>query len=188
MKKMIHGFAVVALVLGVTSTASAVLVPQFNKTTNDGVFTITPSQATFLGVPTADRVGFFRVREGSGTTFNAGDTFDQTSIFNSVTSNAGSILGLYNGTNTDLLYSGSSFDALGTTTIPTPDTNSYFRGVMFAFNSSAGNIVFRGTSTFNGGQASEGFAAIPNAVPEASAILTWSVLGLAVSSMRRRRG
>lgn len=178
MRTTTFGLTFLALAVLVSGTACGAYIPSFAKTTNDGVFTITPGQASFLGVPTADRVGFFRVREAGGTILNPGDFFDPNSILNS-TNNDSKILGIFNGENAGLTYTGDFYEPLGITTIGASD--SYFRGVMFAFESSAGNIVFGGTSTFNGGQ-TQGSIVIPE--PASCALLCISALG--VFGLRRR--
>lgn len=168
-------------------TSTAAYISQFNKTTNDGVFTLSADQVSFLGYdPSAvDRIGFFRVREGNGTVFNNGDTFDVTTMQNSVIGGANNIVAFLNGTNADLTYTGNAFEALGTTTVGAAD--SYFRGVAFLFHSSSGDIVFRGTSTFNGGQtrgAYEGISAVP--LPAAAWLFGSAMLGMVGLGYRRR--
>jgi hypothetical protein len=179
-----------SVALAATLMAGAVAaapISQFNKTTNDGVYTLTQSQADALGYGTADYIGFFRVREGSGTVFDSGDTFDATTLANSVTSGLGNIIAFLNGRNGDLGYSGGFFDDLGTTTVGTG--NSYYEGVAFLF-SNPGNIVFRGTSTFNSGQTRGEFDGVgldvaPVPVPAALPMLIAGLGGFA--ALRRKK-
>ncbi|ABG31053.1 VPLPA-CTERM sorting domain-containing protein [Roseobacter denitrificans] len=186
MRNLVRSFIVAGLVV-LGSSASAATINQFNKTTNDGVYTLTAAQATALGDASATRIGFFRVREGSGTVFNAGDTFDQTTMANSVTSGAGNIIAFLNGRNSSLTYTGGTLEALGTTTVGS--SNSYYEGVAFLF-SGTGNIVFRGSSTFNAGQTRGAFdgVGIPAAVPLPAA--AWMLIaglgGLAAFGRRRK--
>ncbi|MEM1108998.1 MAG: PEP-CTERM sorting domain-containing protein [Planctomycetota bacterium] len=159
MKFVVCLFFVGSIILAGNSTQAA-FVSSFERTTNDGVFTLTPQQAADLGSPTADRIGFFRIRDNrDGDNFEPGDTFDQTSILASVTSNAGAIIDILNGENAGLTYTGEFYESLGVTTIGASD--SFFRGVAFTFNSSSGNIVFRGSSTFDPGTTSGAFVPIP---------------------------
>ena len=79
MKRFILTLAAVATM---AVPASAAVIDRFNKTTNDGVFDLSDAQAAALGFADADYIGFFRVREGSGTSFEAGDTFDATTLRN----------------------------------------------------------------------------------------------------------
>jgi len=175
----------VVLTIATASASQAAAISQFNKTTNDGVFTLTEGQAAAIGFggQNVDRIGFFRVREGSGTTFNAGDTFDVTTMNNTVTSGAGNIIAFLNGTNLDLTYTGDEFDVLGTTAVGA--SNSYFRGVAFLFSSLSGNITFRGSSTFNAAQtrgAFDGIAEVP--LPAAAPLFLG---GLAAFGLAKRR-
>lgn len=185
MKTFVTQCSALLLFVALTSAAEASLVTQFNKTTNDGVYTLSAADAIALGVPSADRVGFFRVREGNGTTFEVGDTFNAASIMNSITSNAGAVLGLFNGTNGDLGYTGGTFAPLGTTVLGAAD--SYYEGVMFAFANSSGNIVFRGSSTFNGGQTRGDFPYSLTPVPEATSLCVWGGMILVGGLVARRR-
>ncbi len=172
--------------LGSVGAASAATISQFNKTTNDGVFELTGSQADLLGYSTATHIAFFRVREGNGTDFSAGDTFDGATMAASVTSGLGNIIAFLNGTNSGLTYTGSAFEALGETVVG--DATSYYNGVAFLF-SGTGNIVFRGSSTFNAGQ-SRGVLDDPNlqvsAVP-VPASLPFLLAGLGGLFALRRR-
>lgn len=168
--------------------ASGATISMFNKTTNDGVYTLEAGQVLALGYDPAqvDRIGFLRIREGNGTTFNDGDTFDQNSVYSSVTSNSGSIVALLNGTSAELSYTGNTFDVLGTTTVGT--SNSYYAGVAFLFHSSSGNIVFKGTSTFNGGQTRgvyPNISAVP--IPAAVWLFGSALIGMAGVGYRRKR-
>lgn len=186
MLTILRGAAIGAAIL-LGSAASAASISQFNKTTNDGVFALSDAQAASIGYADADYIAFFRVREGNGTLFDAGDTFDSTTLFNSVTSGAGKIIAFLNGTNGNLFYTGDAFADLGLTTVGGDD--GYFRGVAFLF-SDPGNIVFRGSSTFNSGQSRGQFDGIdvnPIPLPAAAWMLMASVAGLGVMARRKRK-
>lgn len=174
------------MALALCVPASAATIPQFNRTTNDGVYDLSAAQASALGYAGAEYIGFFRVREGNGTTFNAGDTFDASTMFASVTSGAGSILAFLNGRNPDLSYTGAAFDDLGTTTVGA--LNSYTEGVAFLF-SGTGNIVFRGSSTFNAGQsrgAITGIDVAPIPLPAGLVLLLSGLVGLGLFARKQR--
>lgn len=191
MKKTSRLFGVAAGILALgfvvmpAEPASAAYIPVFNKTTNDGVFTLSAAQAAYLGTPTADRLGFFRVRQGSGTVLNAGDTFDAASITASIAGGAGNVLGIFNGIGpaSNITYGGPSYDPLGLTTLVTG--NDVYRGVAFAFSSLGGNIVFKGTSTFNGGQ-TQGPSPSPVPIPGAIWLFGAALAGLGVFGWKRR--
>jgi hypothetical protein len=178
--------AAIAMAMGAATVASAATITQFNKTTPDGVFTLSQAQADYLGQSDAKFIGFYRVREGNGTSFDAGDTFNVATMFNSVTSNASKILAFLNGENPGLSYTGGYLDPLGETTVG--DANSYTAGVAFLFGDNAGNIVFRGTGTYNGGQSRGDFDfVVPSAVPLPAA--AWMLIaglgGLAAFARRK---
>jgi len=177
--------AATAIAITAAGSASAAFITQFNKTTNDGVFALSQAQADWLGYSDADFIAFFRPREGNGTAFDAGDTFDSTTMANSVTSGGGNILAFLNGTNAGLTYTGDAFDDLGTTTVGS--SSSYFRGVAFLFESGAGNIVFKGSSTFNGGQAKSSAAPVPVPVPAALPLGLLALGGLGLYRRQQRR-
>jgi hypothetical protein len=189
MRRVLRSLAATAAIcvsMGAATVASAATINQFNKTTNDGVFTLSQAQADFLGYSDARFIGFYRVREGNGTTFNDGDTFNVTTMFNSVTSNASKILAFLNGENPGLTYTGGYLDPLGQTTVG--EDNSYTAGVAFLFGENAGNIVFRGSSTYNGGQSRGDFdLVVPSAVPLPAA--AWMLIaglgGLAAFARRK---
>lgn len=186
MKNVIAG-ALLAVSLVVSGGAQAAsYIQEFKKTTNDGVFSLTAEQADFFGVSTDDHIGFFRVREGNGVSFDAGDTFDVSTMLNSLMSGAGSVIKFLNGTNGALGYSGDAYDDLGTTTLG--DENSYYRGVAFLF-SGTGNIVFNGSSTFNSGQSTGDLdftppAAVP--LPAGLPLLLTALGGVALIARRRK--
>lgn len=191
MKAILAG-AALALTM-IVGGAQAASITQFNKTTNDGVYTLSQAQADHFGFSTADRIAFFRIREGNGTAFSDGDTFDATSLANSFTSNGSSILAFLNGTNAALTYTGDTlnpatgaFDLLGTTTVGAAD--SYYEGVAFLFNNLSGNIVAGGTSTFNGGQTRGDFVfnVAPVPIPAAGPLFL-AALGAFGFAARRRR-
>jgi hypothetical protein len=186
--KSLFASAVLALSM-LAASANAAVISQFSRTTNDGVFTLSAAQAAFLGVPTADRLGFFRVRSGGSpnVSWSAGDTFDATSVMNSVQSNGAAILGIFNGANAGLVYTGSAWSALGTTTFVSDSASngSLFRAVAFAFNSASGNIVFRGSTTFNGDQ-TRGASPSPIPVPAALPLMLLALGGLGLVARRRR--
>ncbi|MDW4500376.1 VPLPA-CTERM sorting domain-containing protein [Sulfitobacter sp. D35] len=180
--------ALLALAVGIASlagAASAATITQFNKTTNDGVYNLSAAQAAYLGDASATHIGFFRVREGNGTVLNAGDTFNVATMNNSVTSGAGSILAFLNGRNADLGYTGDFFDALGETTLGA--ATSFYEGVAFLFSGN-GNIVFRGSSTFNAGQTRGALdldvPAVP--LPAAGWLLVAGLGGLGLMKRRRK--
>ena len=186
MRKALTALAVAAGMIAATSV-SAATVTQFDKTTNDGVFSLSQAQADFLGFSDAKYIGFVRVRNNSaGTTFGAGDTFDATTMGNTVTSGGGSILAFLNGNNADLTYTGGYLDPLGLTTLG--PQNSYFRGVAFLFGEGVGNIVFLGSSTFNQDRNNGEFDLEVSAVPlPAAAWMLIAGLGGLVAVSRRRK-
>ncbi len=179
--------AAFGLVTAASAPASAAFISSFSRTTNDGVFTLSAAQASYLGVPTADRLGFVRIRSGGtpSVSWSAGDTFDATSIMAFVTSNAANILGLFNGVGDPALiaYTGSAFDPLGTTTLLTSGDVS--RGVAFAFSSTGGNVVFKGTTTFSGAQ-TQGPSMSPVPLPGTVWLFGTAIAGLGVFGWRRR--
>jgi hypothetical protein len=112
------------------------------------------------------------LREGNGVTWNVGDTFDRSTIFNS-TGNDAAIMDIFNGVNADLAYLGGDFASFSSATINV-DSSGFYEGVAFAFNSASGNITFNGVSTFNGGQTrgAADFIVVPvRDVAEPSALL-----------------
>ncbi|SET24035.1 PEP-CTERM sorting domain-containing protein [Thalassotalea agarivorans] len=190
MKKLIA--SVFALLATLSFTANAGLITYVKKTTNDGVYSITQAQADFLGVSDADHIAFLRLREGNGITWDVGDYFDPTTVFNS-TGNDAKILGLFNGLNGDLSYVGGSFAAFTMATIQV-DSSGFYQGIMFAFNSASGNIVFNGTSTFNSGQSRGAIGSVvPTGArvdvpePESLALLSLALLGLVAVRKHKRR-
>ena len=122
----------VAIVIGLTfataSASQAALISQFNRATNDGVFSLTSGQAAYLGTPTATKIGLLRIRSGNGVSWSVGDTFNAASVLNSITSGVGNVLGVFNGpidadfngsidpNGLFLTYTGGLWDPLGTTT------------------------------------------------------------------------
>lgn len=185
MRRILTALATAAALCAGTM-ASAATITQFNKATPDGVFTLSQAQADHLGHSDARFIGFYRIREGNGTTFDAGDTFNVTSLFNSVTGNAGSILAFLNGRNPGLTYTGGYLDPLGETTVGAAD--SYASGVAFLFGEGSGNIVFRGSGTFNAGHTRGEFDfEVPTAVPLPAA--AWMLIaglgGLAAVARRK---
>jgi len=186
--RMIPALAL-GLVMGVgaANVTNAAPITSFSSITNAGVFTLSAEQSGLLGEPTADRIGLLRITEGS-----TGDTFDSDSIFASVTSNSGAIIGLLNGSAVGLSYTGNTFDSLGETTLlqdfTITDRFDFDPGIYMLFNSDSGNIVFAGSSTFNGGQTRgdfEGLAPIP--LPAAGWLLLTAFGGLGLAARRRRK-
>ncbi|WP_209424876.1 VPLPA-CTERM sorting domain-containing protein [Pararhodobacter sp. SW119] len=179
---------VVAGAMALSGAANAsTYIAQFATVTNAGVFTLTAEQANLLGAPTADRIGQIRIRSGA-----AGDTFDADSIFASVTSNGGAILGLRNGSASALSYSGDEFEALGLTTLlqdfNNDDRFDFDPGVYLLFNSSSSNIVFAGSATFGGSQTRGEFTALaPIPLPAAGWLLLAAFGGLGVAARRKAR-
>lgn len=194
MKRMAFGIMALGL-LAAPLTASAAYISSFGRTTNDGVFTLTSAQAAFLGTPTADRIGFFRVRAfGSpSVTWSAGDYFDSASVLATVTSNGGAILGLFNGLGDgQLTYaSGGLYSPFTSATFNSANTvdGELFRAIAFTFNSASGNIVFRGSATFNPALTS-GVSDVPTAPPVPLPAAAWLLLsglaGLGVLGRRRK--
>jgi opacity protein-like surface antigen len=175
---------IAATVIG--SAASAATISQFNRTVNDGVFSLTQAQASYFGFADADYIGFVRPRQGNGVTWTAGDTFDAATMWATVTGGASRILAFLNGTNATLGYTGDTYGLLGTTTLEGTDT---YRGVAFLFSEGAGNITFRGTSTFNMGQSLGTLDFQPPSVvpvPAALPLLLAGLGGLAFIARRRK--
>jgi hypothetical protein len=103
-----------------------------------------------------------------------------------VTGGASRILAFLNGTNATLGYTGDTYGLLGTTTLEGTDT---YRGVAFLFSEGAGNITFRGTSTFNMGQSLGTLDFQPPSVvpvPAALPLLLAGLGGLAFIARRRK--
>lgn len=180
-----------ALLALTAAAADAATIDRFSKTTNDGVFTLTPEQAMHLGAPGADRIAFFRVREGRGVRFMAGDVFDEGTLDASVRSGRDAIIAFVNGEAEGLRYEGRPFERLGRVVIDS-DANSFSRGVAFLFNSQAGDIVFEGSATFNGDQTRGVFAlstpepsAAPAPIP-APATLPLMAAGLGALALMRK--
>jgi hypothetical protein len=176
-------------------TASAAYISSFGRTTNDGVFTLTAAQAAFLGTPTADRIGFFRVRAGGtpSVTWSAGDYFDSASVLATVTSNGGAILGLFNGLGDgQLTYaSGGLYSPFTSATFNSANTadGELFRAIAFTFNSASGNIVFRGSATFSPATVvgpSDVPTAPPVPLPGAAWLLVSGLAGIGMLGRRRR--
>ena len=185
----------------VPALAASVL-QQLNKSTNDGVYSLTAEQAAALGYVDAGFIAFYRVREGNGTTFSFGDAFDETTLRNSVKSNGGGILAFLNGRASGLDYQGAAFEKLGRTVIAS-DASSFYEGVAFLFGAGAGAITFNksgGTTTFSASQSRGGFvmpvverrpaaevvpvAAVP--VPAAFGLLAAGLGLLGAAGLRRR--
>ena len=159
--------AAIALAL-VAPTAQAATIDRFDKTTNDGVFTLTPEQAALLGAPEADRIAFFRVREGRSVRFRAGDAFDARTLGASVRSGRENVIAFVNGAADGLRYEGAPYERLGRVVIES-DANSFSRGVAFLFSADDGPIVFAGGATFSGDQTRGAFALPAPAVEAAPA-------------------
>ncbi|MEM7724211.1 MAG: VPLPA-CTERM sorting domain-containing protein [Pseudomonadota bacterium] len=177
-----------AAVIALTMPASGATISQFKKSTNDGVYDLTTSQAAALGFGSASHIGFFRIREGSGTTFDAGDTFDATTIMASLRGGSrNNVIAILNGRNGGLGYTGGFLEVLQTTTIG--DANSYYEGVAILFN---GNTVNFGGGNFNRSQSRGTYdgtgipapAAVP--LPAAGWFLIAGIGGLVVMSRRRK--
>lgn len=190
-----------ALLLPAFASASTVIA-QFSRTTNDGVYSLSDAQARALGHADAGFIGFYRVREGGGTTFEMGDVFDETTVRNSVKTNEGGILAILNGRADGLSYRGKAFQRLGATTIGTTDAQ-FYEAVALLFGASSGSIVFNrrgGTTSFNASQSRGAFevsaselaylsqppvAAVP--VPAALGLLAFGLGTLGMLGVRRRR-
>lgn len=187
MRKFLCMVFAAASALVLASQAQAVPLTQINKFTNDGVYSLSQTQADQLGYSDADFIAFLRPRSGRGVTLATGDTFDATTLFNS-TKNDSKIIAFLNGENTGLSYTGDAFDPLGTTTILN-NSGSFYEGTAFLFESGVGNIVFNGSATFNEGQSRGAFdreiGAVP--VPAALPLLAAGVAALGFAGYRRRR-
>lgn len=149
MRNLIKSILLLVCSINVAQAALIETVPRF---TNDGVFTLTAAQAALLGTPGADKIGFLRVRSAAGSSFAAGSILELSSLGN--ISNGGAILAFFNGTNSDLSYTGGAFELFTKATVVNA-ADGFFRGLAFAFSSSSGNIVFStggATAAFNGGQ------------------------------------
>ncbi len=193
--------AFLVLLAPVPALAASVL-PQFNKSTNDGVYELTRDQAAALGHVDAAFIAFYRVREGAGTTFSLGDAFDETTLRNSVKSDGGGILAFLNGRAEGLDYQGAAFERLGRTVIAS-DASSFYEGVAFLFGVDAGAITFNkrgGTTTFSASQSRGGFVmpviereapqavttVAPVPVPAAFGLLAAGLGVLGAAGLRRR--
>jgi hypothetical protein len=191
-------FAAAFVTIGlIASSASAATVASFSRTNNDGVFSITASQAAQLGVDGATKVGLFRVRAGNGVSWNAGDDFNAQTVLNTRIGGSGTIFGVLNGPvdqNFDgevdpnglfLTYDGGLFETLGTTifTNDSATTGSIFRAVAIAFD---GALTFAGSSQFD--EVNCGALVLPEPVPLPAAawLLLAGVGGLAVAGRKRR--
>ena len=181
---------IAAMVIGLTvataSASQAALISQFNRATNDGVFSLTSGQAAYLGASGATKIGLLRIRSGNGVSWSAGDTFNATSVLNSITSGVGNVLGVFNGpidadfngsidpNGLFLTYSGGLWDPLGNTTFEqsSTDNGNLFRAVAFAFT---GRVVFGGTATFD--PVTKGPADIPAVPLPAAAWFLLTALG-----------
>lgn len=165
--------AAVVLQLALLFATPAASLPQFEPTyvarfqtfTNDGVYALTPDQAEAFGAPTADRIGFLRLR-ARGVDWSAGDWFDAASIRASTRDDA-KLLAIVNGTAGAALidYAGAPLDPLGETVFA--GERDVYRAVAFVFDSAAGRIVFtgRGTTTFAGGQSRGAYAGLLPSTP-----------------------
>lgn len=193
MKTMILAAAVSAATFAFSSAVEAAPLNAFGRTTNDGVFALTAGQAEFLGTPEADRIGFFRVRSGGAgnVSWEAGDTFTRQTFLNSITSGAANIQGVFNGLRDDLLdYGGDTWAPLDAVTfLASSSTNgNLFRAIAFTWNSSAGNIVAVGSSTFGVNALNTGDSGVPELAPIPLPAAAWLLLsGLAGMGLLARR-
>jgi hypothetical protein len=147
-QKMPRSFvAALATCLVVACPASAATISSFARGVNDGVFTLTQAQKDFFGVAGAEYLAFWRPRLAGSTTATLGDTFNATTVLNSVTGDS-AILAILNGDNAALGYSGGYLEPLGTTTILAAQ-NSYVRGVAFLLGST-GTVLFAGGNITGG--------------------------------------
>jgi hypothetical protein len=180
---------ILAIVAGLVlaTGAQAATITQFGRTTNDGVWSLSAAQATALGVSGATKMGAFRVRSGNGVTWAMGDTFGVSALNASIISGAGNVYGYFNGFGDDLLdYTGGFLAPLGVTTFLASSSTDgdLYRGVFFAFT---GNVVFRGTSSFNPvNQGAFPYEIAPIPVPAALPLLLAGLGGLALMARRRK--
>lgn len=185
-----------ALVLAFVSSlllafgAQAATISSFNRTTNDGVWSLTAAQANALGVSGATKIGAFRVRSGGSpsVTWQAGDSFNAATLTASITSGSGNVFGFFNGEATTALdYTGGFLASLGVTRFlfPSGANASYFRSVYFAFNDT---VVFGGSSTFsvvNRGAFPHTITPVP--VPAAMPLMLAGMGLFAAAALRRKR-
>ncbi|MEL6197164.1 MAG: hypothetical protein AAFT19_04895, partial [Pseudomonadota bacterium] len=154
----------VAMLIGTAATAAPITTPgayidEFQRTTNDGVYSLSAAQAEAIGVVGATKLALLRVRPSRGVTWEAGDYFDAASIENTIRGSGANVFGILNGplapgfvpqaTNGDvLLYEGDLWEALGTTIFQqdSGSSPSLVAAVAVAFT---GTLTVNGVSTFN---------------------------------------
>lgn len=165
------------LLFALPLSVNAALITSVNKFTNDNVYLITPGQAAYLGVEGADALGFLRLRQGSGISWNVGDIINRDTIFNSTTQDT-LIVDILNGVSTlpwnnlNVLSfeSGDIFEKF--TSAEVLASADFWRGFVIAFNSN-NTITFK-NATISAG-VNRGFIST-NVIPEAKVSAPQSIV------------
>lgn len=211
-KKLIAAAMALSMTAIAAGPTSASAITYFTKTTNDGVYFLTPSDASALGLSSSyNSLGLFRVRNFCfPSACGIGDTFDANTILASLTGGnpaslvASSIFTGYS-PNSNINYGAAPFQLLGTATLLAfPAGGGWISGldVAFAWDGTQGNAVFKGTTTFNScltlntntsgncrsAGTLEGFpqASVPE--PSTVALIAMALLSMFGFGLMRRRG